>query len=206
VQQLWHWRQRWFAVAVTLLPKAKSNAAPAPKAKAAPKARPSNRHTHDMAWAVVEYDVVYISKVRRCDASFIIFPTAGSRRDPFYLKITLSRRFFSRFRVYDENILQYFAHRIHVKVPMNEAASDMMGNGDLGVMTSYVSRSPCVLSKSRVEALAAAIGYPLDGSGRGCLRRQARANMYFIFDSARDCNDLLPHSQAHRAGHIDRSV
>ena len=107
-----------------------------------------------------DMEVVYISQVLKCDASFLILSP--------YLRIKYRKLFIEDpnivtvcFEPFDENKNTMTTHIVRVRVPMNRAACDELPDDCYGGFLTEYMRTLNGISTREVMSLAASCDYPL---------------------------------------------
>lgn len=131
-------------------------------AASAASGRPGHGRQHVVpaaAWTIQPREVVYISKVRKCDSSFLILLGNGHAD---YRKLFVDSRFLRHFQTFSEDTTHYTPHYVSVKIPRNGVAYDELpGDEYLGYLYAYHGTSPNIKTKQEVVMLAEDAEYPL---------------------------------------------
>ena len=106
-----------------------------------------------------EFEVLYISKILKTPASFLIIRRG---KIPIYRKVLSPSMFLHRFHPVVQDCNSYMTHHIKIAVPTNDIAKDLLDDDDvLGEMNGYVERGVDNIPISTVEMLADQADYPL---------------------------------------------
>ena len=115
-------------------------------------------------WSFQDIEVVYISKVLKCDASFLALRPYGT----IFVDLKCNKLFIEdpsivpRFEPLDEHKAIMMSHTVRVKVPRNAAARDELPDDEYGgIITEYVSISHPI-STDMVVLIMATCLYPLE--------------------------------------------
>lgn len=139
--------------------KAKARAKAKAKATAAARQYVARRPAGSALWESRQYEVIYISKVSKCDASFLVFRSSGVAE---YRKILVDDDYVRMFQPYSENVTHYIPHIVVVKVPRNRVAREELPDDYyLGYMYGYIGAGFHIRTRQQVEMLADSAEYPL---------------------------------------------
>ena len=153
-------------VRATAAPKAKARPKAFAKAKAAPAPPPAPvvvpPTVAPSVWRLQQLKVVYISKVPKNDATFVVW-SFGSPH-PRVGKLWLDDdAWVSRFQVYSPDVNQFTTHLVNVRTPANSVAQEQLPDDFfLGEMLAYVGMAATTISRSRLLGLCHVLGYPLE--------------------------------------------